>query len=380
MDRITGVQPSRGRNVLLAILTLAGLSAPHAASSQPAMPTDPSQTVPWEAPATTVIDAEERSFRSGDATLSGTLYTPHGGTNLAAVVAFHGAQAPLRDTPLYSHLPHMLAPLGIAVFVFDRRGSGRSGGKLLDADYAALADDGIAAQKMLAGDPRIDPARIGFWGLSQGGWIALLAAERSPSAAFAISVSAPLTSPEPQMLFAIENSLRIKGYPQAEIDAALNARKAVAAYYRGEAGRQPAQAALDGILDRPWFDLTYLPRALTDPKTSRWPREMAHDPMPIVRGVKIPALVLFGVRDPWIPVQTSIDRIGTIAAERPNIEWAVIAGADHTMSTGNPPIEQVDPHYMGDDGPEAPEYFARVADWLARHGMTSKSGAPRPGG
>jgi pimeloyl-ACP methyl ester carboxylesterase len=236
-----------------------------------------------------------------------------------------------------------------------------------------LADDGTAARKMLAGDPRIDGKRIGYWGLSQGGWIALLAAERDPDAAFAISVSAPLTPPEPQMLFAIANSLRIKGYPQAEIDAAVGARNVIAAYYRGETDRQAAQAALDGVIGRPWFDLTYLPRKLTDPSTSRWPREMAHDPMATVRQVKIPALLLFGARDPWIPVQESMKRIGTIAGERPNIEWAVIAEADHTMSVLNPPAEQIDPFFMEDDGPEAPEYFARVASWIARQGFLRPS-------
>jgi uncharacterized protein len=131
-----------------------------------------------------------------------------------------------------------------------------------------------------------------------------------------------------------------------------------------------AQAALDGVLDRPWFELTYLPRALTDPATSRWPREMAHDPLTTVRQVTIPALVLFGERDPWIPVQTSLERIGMVTSERPNIEWAVIADADHTMSVGNPPTEQIDAHMMHDDVPEAPEYFARVANWLTRQGIT----------
>ena len=63
--------------------------------------------------------------------------------------------------------------------------------------------------------------------------------------------------------------------------------------------------------------------------------------------------------------------MGALQASRPNIESAVIAGADHTMSLSAPPSEQIDPHYMHDDVPEAPEYFARVADWLARQGMTN---------
>lgn len=36
-----------------------------------------------------------------------------------------------------------------------------------------LSDDGVAAFQMLAQKARIDPKRIGFWGLSQGRWLAL---------------------------------------------------------------------------------------------------------------------------------------------------------------------------------------------------------------
>ena len=360
---------------MLVIVALAGM--PAAPAPPPSTPVQfevetklrPLDAVPWETAATTTIDAEERTFQADGATLSGTLYTPRDGRNLAAVVVFHGAQLPLRDTPLYRHLPRMLAPLGIAVFVFDRRGSGRSGGELKDSDYAMLADDGIAAQRMLAADPRVDPARIGFWGLSQGGWIALLAAQRSPEAAFAISVSAPLTKSEPQMLFAIANSLKIKGYPQAEVDMAVRTRDIIGAYYRGETDRAAAQEALDAALPRPWFNLTYLPRALTDPKTSRWPREMANDPLATIGKVKIPTLLLFGARDPWIPVQASVDQLKALEIRR-NMEWAVIADADHTMSVSAPPWQQIDPAYMSDDVPEAPAYFSQMAGWLTRLEMT----------
>src|SRR3546814_8946813 len=65
-------------------------------------------------------------FRSGDATLSGTLYLPDGGQALGAVVVTHSASKPLRDALLYQHLTEMLPPLGIAVLTYDRRGSGRS--------------------------------------------------------------------------------------------------------------------------------------------------------------------------------------------------------------------------------------------------------------
>ena len=163
----------------------------------------------------------------------------------------------------------MLPPLGIAVFVFDRRGSGKSGGKLENSDYTMLADDGISAQRMLAQDHRIDPRRIGFWGLSQGGWLSLLAASRSPQAAFAISISAPMTTPDVQMNFAVANILRIKGFSQSDIDQAIATRTAIDDFQRGKRDRASAQGILDAATTRPWFVHTYLEKTFKDPDQSR---------------------------------------------------------------------------------------------------------------
>jgi uncharacterized protein len=186
------------------------------------------QPPPWNASATTTIVQEEKVFHSAGAELSGTLYLPRGGKALAAVVVTHAASLPLRDQPLYRHLKEMLPSLGIAVFLYDRRGSGRSGGDLKASDYTLLADDAIAAVRAVNIDLRIDPRRVGIWGLSQGGWLALLAASRSPQVAFAVSISAPMVTPDLQMIFLSANILRVNGYSQADIDQAIATRKAVA--------------------------------------------------------------------------------------------------------------------------------------------------------
>src|SRR4029079_3007174 len=104
-----------------------------------------------------------------------------------------------QDLPLYRHLIDLMPPLGYAVFIFDRRGNGKSTGNKSGNDFNTLANDGLAALRMLASDKRIDPRKIGFWGLSQGGWLSVLAASLSHQVAFAISISAPLTTPDVQM-------------------------------------------------------------------------------------------------------------------------------------------------------------------------------------
>ena len=340
----------------------AGVAAPGAADG--ALP-------PWSAPPSTLVEVHERTFRSGDVVLAGTLHVPRVETRVPAVVVLHAASSPERMNPLYKHLIAMLPPMKVAVFVFDRRGSGRSAGSLEDSDYEMLADDGIAAQRLLAQDPRIDPQRIGYWGLSQGGWLALLAASRCPRTAFAVSVSAPMTTPDVQMNFAVANILRIKGYSQADIDEAIAVRTAVDDFQRGKRDRASAQKLLDAAIMKPWFEFIYMERTFRDPDQSRWAREIRHDPLAVLSGVKSPALVLYGSADPWVPVQTSVERLRTAAARHPHLDVAVIAGADHAMATNVTLADQIDPQLMTQAAPQSAEYFGVLGAWLARQGIAT---------
>jgi dipeptidyl aminopeptidase/acylaminoacyl peptidase len=139
------------------------------------------QAAAWSTAPKVVVEQETIAFDSQGARLQGTLFFPSRQQHRPTVIVLHGASSPSRDLPLYHHLEQMLPPLGIAVFVFDRRGSGAStGGGSTAYDFHVLADDGVAAGKALAGDAHVDAARIGYWGISQGGWLALLAASKDP--------------------------------------------------------------------------------------------------------------------------------------------------------------------------------------------------------
>ncbi len=323
----------------------------------------------WSAQSSTMVDVQERTFQNAAVTLSGTLYVPKAGGHIPAVIVFHAASSPTRDNPLYAHLAEMLPALGIAVFVFDRRGSGKSGGTIENSDYTLLADDGISAQRMLAQDRRIDPRRIGFWGLSQGGWLSLLAASRSPQAAFAISISAPMTTPDVQMNFAVANILRIKGFSQSDIDQAIATRTAVDDFQRGKRDRTSAQSLLDAATTKPWFVHTYLEKTFKDPDQSGWAKEMRHDPMATLDAVKQPALVIYGSADPWVPVQTSIERLRASSARHPNVEVVEIAGADHAMATSVSAADQIDPVLSAREAPQSAAYFGLLGAWLAKQGL-----------
>jgi dipeptidyl aminopeptidase/acylaminoacyl peptidase len=327
---------------------------------------------PWSAAPSTIVVAEPTQFRNGETELRGTLFLPREGRALAAIVALHGASSPLQASPLYRHLHEMLPPLGIAVLIYDRRGSGRSGGDLATSDYDQLADDAGAAVRMLASDPRIDARRIGVWGLSQGGWLSLLAAARHPEIAFAIAISAPVVTPDVQMVFSSTNHLRVNGYPQAEIDQMLAARNAVDAYMRGTGDRALAQHRVDAARHKPWFKLLYMSETVEDRATSRWRKEIEHDPLHTLERVHVPTLLIYGAEDPVVPVAISVDRLAATAAKHPNRQVAVVARADHGMMTSVDAKTLLDPAHADTEAPDAPEYFAILASWLTQRGVAAK--------
>ena len=238
-----------------------------------------------------------------------------------------------------------------------------STGSTGSVNYPTLADDGIAGARAIGKLPSIDSARIGYWGLSQGGWLAVLAASRDPRADFVVSVSAPLVTPETQMEFAMSNRLTVLGYPKSDVNAMLAARKAWTGYLAGALPRSAAVAALRSIQSKPWFGLMYLPSATsltTDPATSSWRKEMNEDMMAVVRAVKVPALFIYGGADPWIPVAATLDALHRLAQTQKNIHYAVVAQASHEMMFV--PDERME--LSAAAGPRAPAYFMLLGSWL----------------
>jgi pimeloyl-ACP methyl ester carboxylesterase len=338
---------------------------------QPALAQEKSASPPWSAPATVEVVTEARRFTSGGVELGGTLYLPRSRKPVAAVVVTHSASSPLGDASLYEHLKVMLPSLGIAVFTYDRRGSGRSGTKTAGGDYIVLADDAIAAAKSLKSDPRIDPRRIGSWGLSQGGWISPLAASRSPDIAFVIAVSAPVVTADVQMIFSSINHLRANGHSQAEIDEMVATRKAVDTYMRGTGTREAAQALIDVAKTRPWFKYTYMGETIRDRAVSGWRKEIENDPLRNLSAVKVPMLVLFGAYDAVVPVATSAERLKEIAPRMPKMKVHVVAGADHSMHMAADQSITLDPKHDGTETADSAEYIAVLSSWLAARGLAA---------
>jgi dienelactone hydrolase len=303
--------------------------------------------------------AEQVTFPSGNIVLAGTLYLPPSGGRHAAVVVLHASGGGTRDYHAYQHLVQQLPPTGFAVLLFDRRGEGASGGTAGTASFAELAADGVAAVAYLKSRPDIDASRIGVWGISQGGWLAPLAATMSQDIAFVVAVSAPGVTPARQMDYSATYALRAAGQPSTVIDRAVRARAALNDYFRGRVSRGDAEQAISAVEKEPWFGLIFLPssaRLPLDPKHNQWYSVMDYDPIATVARVTVPMAFFFAEDDAYVPVEESMARVRATARVS-DILIQQVPGTDHYMETGA----------SGSGGPTSPVYVQQLLDWLRKH-------------
>ncbi len=321
----------------------------------------------WHAGETLRIIEQDIEFQNDDARLSGRACLPAEGKNIPGIVVLHGASSPSRDSGMYQHLYEGLPRIGIGVLVFDRRGTGKSTGSSKNIAYETLADDAIAGQNALEKLTPIDPHNVGFWGISQGGWIALLATSRSKLPTFAIAVSAPIVTVESQMEFATSNLLKVRGYSQEDVRDMLRARKAWLAYLRGKRSLTSAINVMQGVERKSWFKLAFMPNSKELESSRGALKELCYNPLDTFREISVPLLFIYGGEDPWIPVQESIKRLREIVKKRHNITYDVIPNANHEMLFPSRETMEFDEKVLNQSAPVAPSYFMQMTMWLSKH-------------
>lgn len=234
-----------------------------------------------------------------DVDLAGTVFLPDAPQPVPGAVLIHGSGNSDRDNLWYVLVARALAEGGIAVLLPDKRGSGLSRGDWRDAGFDALAQDALAAHAQLRAQPGVDPGRVGLVGLSQGGWIAPLAATRSPQVAFAVSLVGAAVTPREQTTHEIRQQLRESGVPDWLAPAVMP-----------WASRRPAKRLPE------W-----------------WAKNGDFDPIPLWRALDRPALVVFGAEDERdnVPVERSVQRLQALGKPASALQVLVIPGVGHGL-------------------------------------------------
>ncbi|MFI5914641.1 alpha/beta hydrolase family protein [Dactylosporangium sp. NPDC051541] len=151
----------------------------------------------------------------GGVELHGTVITPPGAQGRhPAMVMLEGAGNRGRD--YLRTEAEAYARRGVVTLIYDKRKTGYS---LIHRDYSVLADDALAGLRLLRDRPDVDPVRLGMWALSEGAWVAPIAANRSNDVKFLITVGGVGTTPDAQTAWGYNEYLRHAGVTAAASSA-----------------------------------------------------------------------------------------------------------------------------------------------------------------
>ncbi|GAA5133205.1 alpha/beta hydrolase family protein [Pseudonocardia adelaidensis] len=287
-----------------------------AAAAIAVLPDQPPPTPPVPAPSGIV--RAELTVSTGDGlVLPATLHVPAGARpGLPGMVLVHGS-GPARREHLRAEA-EAFARAGIATLTYDKRAVGYS---FTQRSYSRLADDAIAAAAVLRARAEVDPAKVGIWGLSEGGWVAPLAASRDPKTAFLVVVGANGLAPLRQQTWADASELEYAGVRGSLVDAGSRT------LYRLIAGA--------GVFP-----------------------EAHYDPGPPLRELTLPVLGIWGALDRATPPVESVTAYQEFLDQAGNRHYTLrtFDGAEHALRASTTGYER---------GVEfAPGYVDLVGSWV----------------
>ena len=314
------------------------------------------------------FDVTDTTFESNGVKMSGRLVMPKGNGHVPLVILLHGSEHD--SARKFNALQRMFPAQGIAAFVYDKRGTGASGG-VYTQDFDLLAADAVQAMmaaRRLAGT-RVN--RVGFQGPSEGGWVAPLAANRSKVdfviVSFGLAVS---VLQEDQESVALDMSLHRRS-PEDTAKALELARAGERVIEtRGSEGYAEFDALRKKYKGEPWYrdvhgDFVYFVLPLNEAQVRVAARQFdfhtpfRYDPMPALRASQTPQLWALGSDDLDAPSGETANRIKTLIAAGKDYTLAVFPGAEHGMTE----------YELGADGERistryVPGYFELMRDFI----------------
>ncbi|OGU37075.1 MAG: hypothetical protein A2068_03330 [Ignavibacteria bacterium GWB2_35_6b] len=236
---------------------------------------------------------ENISFASDGIVLKGTLEIPAGNSPHPLMVFVHGSGRVTRSA--YQSYYSEFYPNGYAIFRYDKRGVGESGGVYTEVPafnsneiLPLLAKDANAAIQVLKKHKHIDSTQIIIIGASQAGWIIPIAANLSENVAFNVLVSGPTVT------VGIEN------------------------YY---------SYLTDNTNDSD---------SVISEKLKQYNGIQGFDPVPSIKKMKQPSLWLLGGKDRSIPSKESIEILNKIIVEENKpFEIKFYPDANHGLINSN---------------------------------------------
>jgi pimeloyl-ACP methyl ester carboxylesterase len=314
------------------------------------------------------ITSIDVNFGSGDPTLAGTLSIPEGWqAPHPAIVLLHGSGRLTRIS--FGPYPHFFTSIGLAVLVFDKRGTGASTGRYFDRTTPypnVLADDAIEAIRFLRTRPEIDSRRIGLWGVSEGGMLTTQVAART-NVAFIVNSSGFMVPLWQQVMFNIEASLKADGFSQQDVTEAVRFETLAMRVMQTGEGWDEYNEVQTKARQTKWFTAYFGEGGGFSTLASlrrQWDYVYSFDPLPSLKSVRCPVLAVFGELDTSTPAGISADNMRRIllASGNQNVTVRIFKNANHPLMEAHTGGSAEMPKL----GRMAPGVFDTLRDWLTR--------------
>ena len=282
------------------------------------------------------------SFDSVGTKMNGMLIEPPGqNAKRPLVVMVHGSE---RSSPIGGIYGYAMAAQGISVFVYDKRGTGGSEGEYTQ-NFELLAADAAKALDTARGMTAGRHGRAGFFGGSQGGWVAPLAATRTKADFVAVGfglVASPIEEDREQMV----SEVRAAGLGK-DAEALVNRLSAATSKLvltnftqgydaldavRREMAAQPWAAAINGeysgaIARMTNDELKRLGRARFDNVELIWD----YDAVAGLKKLDTPLLWVLAGEDREAPIETTRAALLGLAKEGKPFDVYLFPDTDHGM-------------------------------------------------
>ena len=242
---------------------------------------------------------QDVKFESQGVSLAGSILTPK--KTVAAVVIVHGSDPVKREMDFAIRL----AKEGIAVFTYDKRGVGESGGVYVGPSVGTnnidttnlnlLSHDASAAVNTFRTYLKDKKIPIGLVGFSQAGWIIPIAASKNPQIEFMVLFSCPTITTLEQ--------LRFQFYTNGNNNFWENHTES------------DTREHIKNDPDRYQF--------------------VATDPKIYLNTLSIPGLWLFGEKDIQIPVKLCMEQLNTLKAQGKPFEYTLFSKLGHNTAFDN---------------------------------------------
>lgn len=305
-------------------------------------------------------DGKDIRFRSGDFELVADLQMPDDAGPHPAVIIVHGDGPQTRtSTPGITHILRIFGDAGYAVFVWDKPGSGASTGEFEQGQtLRQRAETLVKAVEVLKKHPDIDGARIGFWGISQAGWVMPLALEMTNDVAFMFVVSGGGEDSIEQLAYQLGQNTVCSGLPAEQ-------GQLVEEHFPPTAKGPTYQEYLDAmeyLVQVDGWENFVGPALKTEEEWQPWPSDIDayFDPITVIEKTTIPVIAVFGEMDRYVdPMQgAAAYESALMAAGNAEYQVELIPGVNHTM--------QVQSTMCGAGGVTSERYLALLGEWATK--------------